>query len=65
MITKHFTAGKETRCIGINTIAYSIDSLEFADNILVHTNKSIIEVYGNKQLRDEIILFLNQIENPK
>ncbi len=65
MITKHFTAGKETCCVGMNSIAYSIDSLEFADNILVHTAKSIIEVYADKQLRDEIILFLNQKENPE
>ncbi len=65
MITKHFTASKETCCVGMNTIAYSIDRLEFADNILVHTAKSVIEVYGDKQLRDEIIQFLNQRENPE
>ncbi len=65
MITKHFTAGKETYCIGTNTTTYCVDSLEFVDDILVYTNKSIIEVYGNKQLRDEIIQFLNQRENKK
>ncbi len=65
MITNHFTAGKETYCLSMNTTAYSIDRLEFADNILVFTSKSIIEVYGDKQLRDEIILFLNERENPE
>ncbi len=65
MITKHFTTGKEIYCIGTNTTTYSVDSLEFVDDILVYTNKSIIEVYGNKQLRDEIIQFLNQRENKK